>query len=220
MTVHSPTRHGRPLVMAALVAAIHVLGKRNGAKTWIPGTSPGMTAEGVRTGDRLEMSKSGQAGAASRRESPRFSDRGRREKRTGSMTSSKREPIGLSRTVLLGGLRSHQARRASRRRARVKPPHGTVPRPVTGDASRARPSSGRDGRNIVLIPSAVKNKGRTLSTGTALSSSALRLIPLSASSRPAPSSPALSRGSMSLHRCGSARRGWPDQSPDQVRGRP
>ena len=65
-----------PLVMAALVAAIHVLGNRSAIKTWIPGTSPGMTveggmtAEGVRTGDQLEMSKSGQAGVASRRVSP------------------------------------------------------------------------------------------------------------------------------------------------------
>jgi len=53
--------------MAALVAAIHVFRNRAVAKTWIPGTSPGMTVAGVRTGNQLGMSKSGQAGAASRR---------------------------------------------------------------------------------------------------------------------------------------------------------
>jgi len=34
------------LVMAALVAAIHVFRSRSGAKTWIPGSRPGMTMEG------------------------------------------------------------------------------------------------------------------------------------------------------------------------------
>src|SRR5690242_370632 len=39
--------------MAGLVPAIHVLFRRYAAKTWMPGTRPGMTTEGLRSTGRL-----------------------------------------------------------------------------------------------------------------------------------------------------------------------
>ena len=38
----------KPLVMAVLGLAIHVVPSIRGMKTWIPGTGPGMTKTGMR----------------------------------------------------------------------------------------------------------------------------------------------------------------------------